>query len=118
MLSKNKINFLIIYNIIIFSIIVIFKFNIKYYYIFFTNILILFNLTNINNICYKPTITNPLMNYNSDINKLISCKYDKNILNKIEKYTDDAIFNKINDLNYKNKFNRFFYTKPNNSFFN
>ena len=58
------------------------------------------------------------MNYNLNINKLKSCKFNTDILNKIKELTDDPIFDQINDINYKNKFNRYFYNLPNNTYIN
>jgi len=69
------------------------------------------------NKCSIPNKNNPYMNYVGDISKIDSCYInDKKINKKILDYTEDSIFNYIYDSYYKNKFDRFFYTKPHNTF--
>ena len=116
LLNNFQFKFLIFYNLLILAILISFKMNIYYYYYFILNIFFI-NFF-IKPKCFEPTKDNPLMNYNKDINKLKSCKYNDKILNKIDEYIDDPIFENINDLNYKNKFNRYFYNLPVNTYIN
>ena len=69
------------------------------------------------NKCSMPTINNPYMNYIDNINKKNACNINNKKVNKeISNYTNYYIFDYIYDLYYKNKFDRFFYTKPYNTF--
>jgi len=69
------------------------------------------------NKCSMPTINNPYMNYIDNINKKNACYINNKQVNKeISDYTNYFIFDYIYDLYYKNKFDRFFYTKPHNTF--
>jgi len=134
-INKNIINNLNIFSRLYFYLIIILiliKKNIKYIYISLLGliIIIIFYFVKVHaiesdddmnaidkNKCSIPNKNNPYMNYVGDTSKIDSCYInDKKINKKILDYTEDSIFNYIYDSYYKNKFDRFFYTKPHNTF--
>ena len=109
---KDRNIFLIIYNLIIMAICLVFFNKLEYIIIVLLHfIYILFN----NYKLEMPNINNPFMNYDFNINKKKTSKFNKNLVNK---FTDDPIFKKIPDKYINRKFNRFFYTKPTNTYIN